>query len=150
MVIARFHLKYEFLSNFYPCPVTYPNYWPDSANAKVVCYPSAEHAYQAAKTTNQEWRIRILNSPTPAAAKSLGRKVPLRRDWDTIKIDVMNSVIRSKFSNENFVRLLLGTGDAILIEGNTWGDDFWGVDLKTGIGQNELGKILMNLRSELK
>lgn len=45
--------------------------------------------------------------------------------------------------------MLLATGDAVLKEGNTWNDVFWGVSLKTGQGENNLGKILMRVREKL-
>jgi predicted NAD-dependent protein-ADP-ribosyltransferase YbiA (DUF1768 family) len=51
---------------------------------------------------------------------------------------------------KNLGDMLLSTGDELLIEGNTWGDTYWGVDLKTGIGENKLGKILMKVREEIK
>ena len=52
--------------------------------------------------------------------------------------------------NEDLKWRLIGTGDAYLEEGNTWHDTCWGVDAKTGTGQNHLGKILMKVREELK
>ena len=140
VVIVRFHLQYEFLSNFYPCTVTY-----DGQE-----YPSAEHAYQAAKTTDESWRGIVRNATSPAKAKRLGYDVPLRSDWDEIKVGVMSQIIQLKFDNVNLKRLLLDTGESTLIEGNTWGDSFWGVDLNTGIGRNQLGTILMKVRESIQ
>ena len=42
------------------------------------------------------------------------------------------------------------TGNLVLEEGNGWHDTFWGVDLKTGEGENHLGRILMQVREELR
>ena len=50
--------------------------------------------------------------------------------------------------NETLKTNLLKTGDAMLIEGNTWGDRIWGQ--VNGVGENNLGKILMRIREELK
>ena len=45
----------------------------------------------------------------------------------------MEKVVRAKFTqNPHLARFLVETGDAELIEGNSWHDTFWGVDLKTG------------------
>ena len=63
----------------------------------------------------------------------------------------MEDIVRAKFTqNQELKQQLIGTGDAYLEEGNTWHDTCWGVDLKTGEGQNHLGKILMKVRQELK
>lgn len=139
--IMKFSGKYRFLSNFYPAEVVYENYR----------YPTIEHAFQAAKTLNQGERKIIRQSEKPGQAKRLGRKVELRRDWDQIKLQVMEDLNRQKYARyPELAAKLIATGDAELQEGNTWGDRFWGVDLKTGEGENHLGKILMRIRGELK
>lgn len=80
----------------------------------------------------------------------MGRRVKLRPDWEQVKTAVMEEVVRAKFTqNPDLAALLLSTGDAELIEGNTWGDTCWGVDLRTGRGENRLGRILMKVRAEL-
>ena len=90
-------------------------------------------------------------SLTPNCAKRLGRQVELRSDWETVKYDVMYQVCMAKFQqNPELLRKLVRTGDAELIEGNTWGDRVWGVDLYRGVGENHLGKILMKIREELR
>lgn len=74
----------------------------------------------------------------------------MRPDWELVKYDVMYEVCMAKFTqNPDLLSKLLATGDAELIEGNTWGDRVWGVDIHRGIGENHLGKILMRIRSEL-
>lgn len=140
--------EYEFLSNFYPCQVNL-----DFMNDDGWDYPSTEHAFQAAKASKKSDRERhsIYANPvlTAAQSKALGRKLEMRTDWEKIKIGVMLNLVRQKFNNyQSLQEKLLATGDAVLIEGNTWGDRFYGqVD---GVGQNWLGKILMWVRDELR
>ena len=88
----------------------------------------------------------IRNAPSPGAAKRMGRKIAIRNDWEAVKEKVMLSVVRAKFEDAYLRRLLTATGTAALIEGNEWGDRFWGVC--RGEGENRLGKILMKVRSE--
>ena len=80
----------------------------------------------------------------------MGRQVQLRPDWEQVKDGIMEEIVHAKFFQiEPFARKLVATGNAELIEGNTWGDTYWGVDLHTMQGQNKLGKILMKIRDEL-
>jgi len=111
---------------------------------------TSEHKFQSAKTYAPEWQRRILDAPTPAKAKYEGRSVPLRPDWEDIKLGVMRLVVQTKFTDPDLRRLLLATGDADLIEANTWGDRTWGVDEKTGKGQNLLGRLIMETRGLLR
>ena len=138
--IDRFTGKYRFLSNFWPCAVKFEG----------VEYPSVEHAYQAAKTNGPSERAWILTAPSPGEAKKRGRKVTLRPDWDeSTRSLVMAYLLVQKFRSPDLAQKLLETGDAELVEGNTWGDTFWGVDLRTGAGENVLGKALAALRALL-
>ena len=77
----------------------------------------------------------------------MGRSVSLRPDWEDIKDDVMLEGLYRKFTNDELAEWLLDTGDEELVEGNWWGDRYWGVC--NGIGQNKLGKLLMKVREEL-
>lgn len=141
--IDRFDGEYRFLSNFWPATCWLRDGLGD--------YPSVEHAYQAAKTTDLEWRKRIRSAESPGEAKRLGRQLPLRADWEKIKLDVMFSLVWQKFAcglGNPLPEKLLATGDAELIEGNWWGDTFWGVC--RGKGENHLGKILMEVRRILR
>jgi ribA/ribD-fused uncharacterized protein len=114
-------------------------------------YPSSEHGYQAGKSIYDEDRLMIKNCRTTAEAKKRAQEITLRDNWDEIRLEVMEDVLRSKFTlNPSLKEKLLNTGDKILIEGNHWNDTFWGIVLKTGKGENNLGKLLMKLRSELK
>jgi hypothetical protein len=116
-----------------------------------ICFPTVEHAFAAAKTHDVETKKRIASAPTPSAAKYAGRKVALREDWESVKTDVMLSLIRIKFTKHpNLGAMLLDTGDASLLEGNSWNDRVWGVDVRTGEGENRLGQILMQVRDELE
>ena len=55
-----------------------------------------------------------------------------------------------KFNQEPFKSKLLDTGDEYIMEGNWWGDKFWGICLKTNTGNNNLGKLIMQIRNTLK
>lgn len=133
--ISKFDGAYRFLSNFYEAPVTYRGYQ----------FPNNEAAFQAAKCPERMAEFCDLN---PSAAKRLGRRVQLRPEWESIKDDVMYTVCKAKFlQNVDLLNKLLDTGDAELIEGNTWGDKVWGVC--NGVGENNLGKTLMHIRNEL-
>jgi ribA/ribD-fused uncharacterized protein len=82
-------------------------------------------------------------------AKSLGRKVTLRENWDEIKAGTMEELVRQKFlRHPDLAQVLLATGEKTLIEGNHWNDRFWGVC--RGYGQNHLGNILMKVRAEIR
>jgi ribA/ribD-fused uncharacterized protein len=139
IAIRAFKGKYAFLSNFYPCSVMLDGH----------IYPSVEHAYQAAKYhPSQRAQLRD-KTLTSAWAKRLGRKAPLPADWETQKVGVMRQLIAEKFViGTRLATELLLTGDRPLIEGNTWGDTYWGVC--RGEGQNVLGKLLEERRAELK
>ena len=142
MTIDRFQGPMRWLSNFEPCEVHFEG----------GVYPSSEHAYQAAKFLDPEKRKQIAALPTPAAAKKAGaiRNNPeIRPDWFMVALRVMEAVVLDKFSrNPGLRQKLLDTGDEELIEGNTWGDTFWGVC--KGVGSNHLGRILMNVRASLR
>jgi ribA/ribD-fused uncharacterized protein len=137
--IEEFQGVNRVFSNFWLVPIMYEG----------MLYPSVEHAYQAAKTLDKKIRYMFTNV-TPAQAKLMGKTMPIREDWEELKIPVMTELVLIKFTTDDYCReRLLKTKDMILVEGNRWGDTFWGVDLRTGKGQNHLGKILMEVRSIL-
>lgn len=151
-VINVFKGKYAFLSNFYNCPVEYEG----------LMYGSAEAAFQAAKlkanTQEETNHLRVMEGFTqanPSIAKRLGRHVKLRPDWEKVKDKVMLDIVRSKFNiNKGLAQLLIETGDAMLIEGTTgWHDNYWGncecPRCINKVGRNQLGKTLMQVRSEV-
>lgn len=137
-IIDRFMGKYWFLSNFYPAPV--------EMDGKI--WPTVEHAYQACKTNDPVVRGRILMVAKPGTAKYLGQRVKLRQDWEDMKLDVMKILVTRKFKDQELAKKLLATKDIQLVEGNYWGDTFWGV--YNGSGENHLGKILMEVRGKLQ
>lgn len=146
--IREFKDDFAFLSNFFPVSVLLrgPGF-PDAG----IRFPTSEHAFAAAKTTDIAKRVEIAKIATPGQAKRAGRKVALRPDWERIKIDVMRQIVRAKFrQHPRLAEKLLATGDAELVEGNSWGDTFWGVDLASGKGENWLGRILMEIRTSLR
>lgn len=139
--ILKFTGKYRFLSNFHPALVTY----------QAELYPTVEHAYQASKTNSPGLREWVRLASTPNEAKKRGRRCGIRGDFDALRVAIMRDLLRQKFAQGTALAgFLLATRDAKLIEGNTWGDVFWGVDERTGRGENTLGKLLMQLRDELK
>ena len=136
--IDLFRKDYYFLSNFYKCSVVYDG----------MSFPSVEHAFQAAKNPDSDYRKRVAGTASPAVAKRLGRSVELRPDWEDVKDSIMLELLYSKFSDPDLREKLINTGDAELIEGNNHWDRYWGVC--RGQGQNRLGKLLMKVREELK
>lgn len=148
-MINRFVGEYRFLSNFYPAEV-YLDRQPVRLFPKdeVIKYPTVEHAYQASKTTDSNIRDIIRLAITPGIAKRYGSTVILRAHWDEIKLIVMENLIRQKFQNPTLASKLISTSGEELVEGNTWGDTFWGVC--EGKGENRLGKILMKVRAEIQ
>lgn len=138
MAIKQFQGINRFLSNFWPCPVRYDNN----------LYPSSENAYQAMKTLDIKEKEKI-SKMTPGESKRYARTIPLRSDWEEIKLRIMEEIVRAKFTqNIHLAIKLANTGDQELIEGNTWNDFWWGVC--RGKGENHLGKILMKVRNELQ
>ncbi len=112
---------------------------------------TTEHYFQAQKfpETEHEEDIRLLTSPMIAARAGRERKKPLRKDWETVKDEVMTEAVRAKFTQYPRLRdLLLSTGDAPLIE-HTRNDRYWG-DGGDGTGLNKLGQILIAIRDELR
>lgn len=136
--IDKFDDEYEFLSNFYLCMLVHDGH---------AC-KSSEHAFQAAKTLNENERRQIRFASSPGKAKRMGKEVTLRPDWEFIKINIMLDILRIKFAIPDLRDKLLATGDATLIEGNTWNDQFWGK--VGGRGKNWLGKLLMQVRDEIR
>ena len=144
--IVAFTGPWRFLSNFYPSPIEVS--W-DTEVDPILPAPTVEHAYQAMKTTTRQDFRRVLAAPTPAQARALGKTLTaIAPDWDQTRVKVMRD----------------------LIEGNTWGDRFWGATAPTAlaepltttlpiwkpradgilVGENWLGRILMERRAVLQ
>lgn len=145
--IKEFKGDYRFLSNFY---IGNPIVLNGSAS-----FQTSEHLYQAFKTTDVEEMLEIAACSSPGKAKRLGAKITLRSDWDAVKDRVMEICTVRKFgANPELLNALIATGDAELIEGNTWHDNYWGVcscDECQGLDQkNKLGYTLMRYRDMMR
>ena len=149
LVIDHFRGPYRDFSNFPLRPVIYQG----------MAYPSKEHAFAAAKTLDPAERLRIAEAATSAAAKTLGRSVTLRPDWDEqVRYEAMQQILDNDFgawrNPPTQHDLLLSTGDALLIEGTTWHDEHWGrcscAKHAANPGLNHLGRELMALRARLR
>lgn len=136
--IESFSGQHRFLSNFWSCCIAFEGH----------TYRTVEHAFQAAKTFDEDDRRRIRNEPSAAGAKKRGKHVELRPDWEEVKVGIMRDLLRQKFGTDPLRSRLLRTGRAKLVEGNWWGDRFWGVC--DGKGENNLGLLLMEIREELR
>jgi N-glycosidase YbiA len=112
---------------------------------------TTEHYFQAQKfpDTEHEEEIHLVASPMVAARMGRSRSRPLRKDWETAKDNIMREALVAKFTQHlDLKEILLGTGDALLVE-HTKNDKYWG-DGGDGSGQNKLGKLLMEVREELR
>ncbi len=135
MAIDNFSGEFEFLSNFYGEGIT------------------VEHKYQASKTFDTEWQVMIMRAETPGRAKRLGRKAPIRSDWEESKVQIMFDLVREKFKDPILKTKLIDTFPTELIEGNKWHDNFWGkcscMKCRGTKQLNMLGFVLMTIRGEL-
>lgn len=118
---------------------------------KNITWPSTEHYFQAQKFAGTEYEeaVRLTKKPRDAASMGRDRSLPLREDWEKVKDDTMRDAVRAKFTQYAELRcLLVDTADAELIE-HTTNDSYW-ADGGNGSGKNMLGKILMEIREELR
>lgn len=134
--IKGFDGEFRWLSNFWKCEVELDG----------MKFDSTENAYQAAKCENIAERIKFTNI-TAGQAKRLSRQINVREDWDSVKLEVMDDLLRQKFENKDLADKLLATGDCLIEETNSWADVFWGVC--GGVGENNLGRLLMKIREDL-
>jgi ribA/ribD-fused uncharacterized protein len=133
--------EYGCFSNFAPYPI--------SLGGKL--WPTSEHYFQAQKFDDEQHAEAIRNEKSPMIAARMGRdrRKPIKREWEAIKVTVMTTAVRAKFTQHLDLRsVLVGTGDAMIIE-HTANDSYWG-DGGDGSGQNMLGQILMHVRAELR
>ena len=139
-MINQFKDEYFWLSNFCKCSITIHDF----------TYPTVENAYHSQKSIDINWKLKCQNG-TPSYIKRESRKLEIDvKEWDKRKVKVMEKCINLKFNQEPFKSLLLATKDEEIQEGNTWGDEFWGINLKNGKGLNYLGKLIMNERNKLR
>ncbi len=154
-MIKRFKGRWFFFSNFYPCEIKH----------KGIKYPSVEHYYVAQKFkgmqlygghyfTEPDFKELLAKVKEASDVKRMGRLLKNRPDWDDIKYGVMEWGVRYKFSkDERLKKMMLDTGDEEMVESNFWHDNYWGncTCVKcVGEGENNLGKLLMKIREELK
>lgn len=141
-------IKFYLVNEPYGC---FSNFAPYPIEIDGKTWPTSEHYFQAQKFLENsiQAEIRKLVSPMDAARKGRDRKLPLRKDWERVKDDVMYRALQAKFAQHAELRkTLLETGDAKLIE-HTKNDSYW-ADGGNGLGKNMLGILLMRLREELR
>ena len=144
VAITSFRRPHAFLSNFSSAPVFLDG----------VEYPTVEHAFQAAKTLDGGWREKVRLKEHPKWARETGRSksFPVREGWERIREEVMRGLLRQKFSDPRQARQLLSTRRRRLVEGNHWGDRYWGMcrdEAGEWVGENRLGELLMEVRREM-
>lgn len=140
--IGPFKGEYRFLSNFWEADIILGD----------TTFPTAEHAFQAAKAVDQpDIYEEIVNASSPKKAKRKGKRPDLPENWYEKKKYVMIDVVTAKFSqNPDLRKKLIDTGTEPIVELNSWGDTYWGAKKSNGEGENTLGKILMSTRSSLR
>jgi ribA/ribD-fused uncharacterized protein len=179
--IVKFAGSFRFLSNFYTSPIRIPIAMVHDAlrvdsRAAASTHPTfpvtaatVEHAFQALKAIHADWFIEVMLAPTAAQAREIGKrqipKTSLRPDWDQVRVPIMRELVRIKFEELILRARLLATGERELVEGNSWGDRFWGAvptEMAAGervaaqvnglkyVGENWLGRILMERRSAIR
>ena len=144
--ILGFFAESRWASNFHEHPEIMI-YIDGYAGQKIACC-TVEAAYQASKTFDIEQCLQIANAETPDKAKKMGRSISLRSDWESVKINIMLELLIQKFSHPYYRDLLKSTGDAYLEETNSWSDFYWGIWY--GVGQNHLGKLLMQIHETIQ
>lgn len=114
-------------------------------------WKTSEHYFQAQKFAGTKYETRIREARSPKDAANLGRRrdFPLRKDWESVKDDVMRRAVLKKFQTHEDIRgILLNTGEEAIVE-NAPGDYYWGCG-QDGTGKNMLGVILMEVRDQLR
>jgi len=119
---------------------------------------TSEALYQACRFPHLPDVQRMIiseNSPMTAKMRSKPYRKDSRRDWDHVRVRIMRWCLRMKLANNwsAFSELLLRTGDRPIVE-ESRKDDFWGAkavgDGSTLVGMNVLGRLLMELREQVK
>lgn len=138
--VCGFFFEHRFLSNFYECEIFY-------LDRK---FRSTEHVYQAMKSLESEvWDTFADSNLTCSQSRKLGQQIEMRKDWNNIKDQIMYDICKIKFINLSYLKeKLLATNDMYLEETGWWNDRYWGTHF--GQGDNRLGKILMQIREELR
>ncbi len=143
MEITEFRGEYAFLANFYKSPVLYDG----------IAYPCVECAFQAQKCADRDGRYNYSLENNPVRAKMMGKKEKLPPDWDTRSVEIMEKLLRAKFSDPALSAALAATGDAVIVEGNRWHDNKWGRctcdRCRDKESLNLMGNLLMKIRNEI-
>lgn len=129
----------------------FSNFSRHSVKLKGETWPTSEHYFQAQKFAGTPYETKVRKAQGPKEAARIGRDKanPLRRDWESVKENVMYDVLKAKFTQHHDLKaILLSTGDATLVEDSPV-DWYWGCGAN-GRGKNRLGVLLMRLRDELK
>ena len=137
-VINSFKGEYDFLSNRFPCRVLWEG----------LEYRSAEAAFQASKCQDEKER-RVYASCSTDKAILKGKDQTPYLGWEEDQLGIMESILRAKFEmNPSLMQRLVDTGNCVLLNGNNKQETFWGIDLYSWIGENHLGRIIMNIRDK--
>jgi ribA/ribD-fused uncharacterized protein len=114
-----------------------------------VDWPTSEHYYQAHKYTDPDLMERVRHAKSPMEAAKIGRDptIPKRLDWDVYKDIAMETALRAKFEQYEYLKNLLKSTNATVLHEHTKNDIYWG-DGGDGTGKDKLGQLLMKLRSE--
>lgn len=135
---------YGCFSNFSPHGIYLDGYY----------WPTVEHYYQAQKFVGTADAaiipiIRAAKTANEAAFLGRARHRQYRPDWEAVKLSVMRSAVLLKFlSHLDIQAILLSTQEEMIVE-NSPTDYFWGCGAD-GTGQNHLGKILMDIRRQIR
>lgn len=158
-MIGKFRGEHFFLSNMKSL-----ENWIETDRGILV--PTAEHAYQASKFVDPDAHyeiahVRAKKDTTKAHADGVASKelahefieagIMIRPDWEIAKLSIMYVSVQQKFfKNRDLAARLIATGNEELVEGNDWGDVYWGVSpIGSSTGENHLGRILMQVRGQL-
>ena len=136
--INQFKGEYDFLGNRYPCRILWEG----------LEYRSAEAAFQASKCQDDKERMVYACCSTDKAVLK-GKEQTLYPGWEETKVSIMLSILRAKFEqNPTLMQKLADTGNRVLLNGNNKQETFWGIDLYSWIGENHLGRIIINIRDK--
>jgi len=161
---VEFKGEKRFLSNMYPCKIHFKEQYGvrelEHFPSDNKVYNSTEHIYQAMKSDNEIWQELILSQERPESTKTLARKkiktltsnekdtFLQKENWHDTKYDLMKRIVFLKFEQNKDLREKLCAIEGQIEERNYWGDTYWGT--VNGIGENNLGKILMEVRDFFK
>lgn len=139
--IASFTGYFDFMHNNFQTPVYYEG----------ILYPSVTHAYHAARSSDETTRRAILNAETFQILGGIAIRIIDSSDWQERKLKVMEQLVRDKFRRSKELQEKLKSTDLrdliMTYEEDNSKNTFWG--MVKGKGQNQLGRILMKIRSDL-